>query len=188
MAFMAPLMFGTAAGVGAVGPMAATAGLLGTGGAFSAATAMGSMGTLLKVGGALGQYGAMQAQAKSQEAAAKATQQQLNYQAGQEAASAQREALARRRQADIMMSRAMAVGAASGAGTSGMEGLMAGIAGEGEEQAQYALYSGTEAAKGLRYRGQVGVAEAKQSAAATRRAATSTLLSSGASALYGRFA
>ena len=187
MAFMAPLLFGTAAGVGAVGPVAATAGLLASGG-FSAATALSSMGTLLKVGGAVGQFAASQQQAASQEAAAKATQQQLNYQAGQEAASSQREALARRKQANLMMSRAMAVGAASGAGTSGLEGLMSGIAEEGEEQAQYALYGGTEAAKGLRYRGQVGVAEAKQSASATRRAATSTLLSSGASAIYGRFA
>lgn len=107
------------------------------------------------------------ASANAANAAAKATKQQLDYQAGQTEAAGQREAEARRRKAALMVSRAVAVGAASGAGTSGIEGALAGIAEEGEKDAGGAIYESTEAAKGMRYKGAVGVAEAKAQGRAT---------------------
>lgn len=136
------------------------------GGAAGAAGATSAMTALQVASAGLSLVGAIQ-QARAGTAAAKAQQVQLNYQAGQETASAIQEANARRRKADLMISRGLAVAAASGAGTSGLEGILSGIAEEGERSAGAAMYSGIERAKGLRYQGAVGVAEAKTQAKST---------------------
>jgi hypothetical protein len=140
-------------------------------------TGMQIAGTALSLAGGLAQSSAMKS-------AAKANQAQLNYAAGQTEAAGQHKAEQDRRKAELMLSRAMAVGAASGAGTSGMEGILAGIAGEGEKQAQATMYESTERAKGLRYQGAVGVAEAKQKAKATLLGA----FGSAAMSIAGRYA
>jgi hypothetical protein len=93
--------------------------------------------------------------------AARNEQAQLNAAATQEDAAGQHAAEQARRKSDLMISRALAVGAASGAGTTGLDSILRGIAQEGETQAGYTTYESTEKAKGMRYRGQVGVAEAK---------------------------
>jgi len=126
--------------------------LTGTGGALAS--------TILSVGGAV-----MQANAANK--AAKANQAQLNAQAGQAEAASQHRAEQERRKADLMISRGLAVGAASGAGTSGISGMLEGIAGQGETAASGTLYEGTERAKGLRYQGAVGVSNAKQQGTAS---------------------
>jgi len=147
--------------------------------------------TVLSLYGASQQAAAMRQQAKNQQMMAAANQQQLNYQAGQEEAAGQRQAIAERRKAQLIASRAMAVAAASGAGTTGIEGLLTGITKAGEESAQGALYESTERAKGLRYRGQIGGAEASNQAAVTKREASATMLgayASAASSLAGRYA
>lgn len=136
--------------------MAALAALLPS----SLPSALSAASTILSLAGAV-------ASANAQKSAASANQVQFDYQAGQEQAAAQHEAEARRRKADLMISRAIAVSAASGAGTSGIEGILKGIAAEGETSAQYALYEGNERAAGLRYQGAVGVANAKRSARST---------------------
>lgn len=137
MAFMAPVM-------GMIGSAVGSAGI----------------GTVLSLGGSV-------ISAISGINAAKAEQKQLNINAGQEEAASQRRALLARDKANLMISRAMAVGAASGAGTSGIEGILTDIAGRGEEAAQGDLYQGKEKANSLRYQGKVGVSQAKSQAMGT---------------------
>lgn len=155
MAFMAPIM-----------------------GALSAAGGtMGTLGTVLSLGGAA-------VSAISGMRAAKAEQAQLDIKAGQEEAAAQRRAVAARDKSAIMMSRALAVGAASGAGTSGIEGLMMDLAGRGEEAAGAEIYEGKEKANSLRYAGKVGVSQARSGAFATMLGAAGQA----ATSIAGRFA
>ena len=122
--------------------------------------------TTAAISAATGLLGAV-ASASAMKASAKAEKQQLDYAAGQSEAAGQHEAELRRRKAAITISRGLAVTAASGGSTSGIEGVLAGIAGEGERSAQGALYESTEQAKGQRYKGDVGVASAKAKANAT---------------------
>lgn len=109
--------------------------------------------------GANAQNKAAEANAKAGREAAAANQKQLDYAAGQELAAGQHEAAAKRHKADLMLSRARAVSAASGGGPLD-ESLMAGIVGQGETDAGYSTYASTERAKGLQYRGQAGLVEA----------------------------
>ena len=175
MAFMIPLMAaagGTAAAGTAVAGTAAAAGT-----AFTAANMVGAATTLMGLGGAM-------MQGRAAKDAAKAEQAQLDYSAGQAEASSQREAIEERRKADLLISRGIAVGAASGAGMSGISGILEGIAGRGEEAAGAASYEGTEKAKEMRYRGAVGVTSARQSA----RATTLSAVGNAGGSLYSRFA
>ena len=75
---------------------------------------------------------------------------QLEQKAGQQRAVSQRKADTARRSARYAESRALALAAASGGGASDptVVNIMAGIAGEGELAAQYALYEGEEQARG----------------------------------------
>jgi hypothetical protein len=121
-----------------------------------AATAVSIVSSVM---GASAQNKAAEQNAKAGRDAALANQKQLDYQAGQELAAGQHEAAAKRHKADLMLSRARAVAAASGGGPLD-ETLMAGIVGQGELDAGYSTYSSTERAKGLQYRGQAGLVEA----------------------------
>ncbi len=154
--------------------MAALPALMSAGGALSTAVSVGS--TLLGLAGSM-------AQGRAMKDAAKAEQAQLDYSAGQAEASAQREAIEERRKADLLVSRGIAVGAASGAGTSGISGILQDIAGRGEEAAGAAMYEGTEKAKEMRYRGAVGVTEASQKA----RSTTLSAVGQAAGSIYSRF-
>lgn len=125
---------------------------------------------------------------------AEANQRQLDYSAGQSEAAGQHEAEAKRRKAELMLSRAQAVSAASGGGPLD-ESLIAGIVGEGEREAGYSLYASKEDAAGKRYRGQVGAYQANASGRteieSANRTADATMLGAYAKAgtsLFGRFA
>lgn len=125
---------------------------------------------------------------------AEANKQQADYAAGQDLAAGQREAEAKRRKADLMLSRAQAVASASGGGPLD-ESLIAGITGEGETDAGYSLYASKESAAGKQYRGNVGVYEANARGRAeidsANRTADATMLGAYAKAgtsLFGRFA
>lgn len=147
-------------------------------------TALQAGGTLLQVFGGMNQADQMRAaaarNAENARVAAEATQKQLDYQAGQEEAAGQHQAEAARRKAALMLSRAQAVAAASGAGPLD-ESLIAGITGEGEREAGFASYGSRERAAGARYRGQVGAyqanAQGRQGIAEANAAADATLLS-----------
>lgn len=102
-----------------------------------------------------------EANAENARRAALANKQQTDYAAGQAEAAGQHEAEAKRRKAELMLSRAQAIAAASGGGPLD-ETLMKGIIDEGETDAGYSLYEGSERGKGLRYKGDLGVYEANQ--------------------------
>lgn len=179
MAFMIPMMVGSAAtaATATAAATAATTGLIGAGGAVTAGGLVSAASTLMGLGGAM-------MQGRAAKDAAKAEQAQLDYAAGQAEASSQREAIEERRKADLLISRGIAVGAASGAGMSGISGILEGIAGRGEEAAGAARYEGTEKAKEMRYRGAVGVSTARQQARATTMAA----VGKAGGSIYERFA
>jgi hypothetical protein len=144
--------------------------------------------------GAKAQNDAARANAKAGEEAALANQKQMDYAAGQELAAGQHEAVAKRKKADLMLSRARAVSAASGGGPLD-ETLMAGIVGAGETDAGYSTYASTERAKGLQYRGQAGLVEATNrgnaEVANARAQGNASILGSvakGASSMFSSFA
>lgn len=147
-------------------------------------TALQAGGTLLNIFGGMNQADNMRStaarNAESQRVAAEATQKQLDYQAGQEEAAGQHKAEQERRKATLMLSRAQAVAAASGAGPID-ESLMQGIFEQGERQAMATTYEHGERAAGLQYRGRVGAYEAnvrgRQGIEEANAAADATLLS-----------
>jgi hypothetical protein len=115
-------------------------------------------GTVMSVVGQIsaGQAQKRQAQAAQQAKEYEAAQAEVN--AGQEMAAAQRRALDERRRATMLASRALAVGAASGAGTSGsVEEIISDIAGEGSYRAALQIYGGEDRARRL----QAGAAGAR---------------------------
>ena len=158
-------------------------------GAFTVGNALSVGGTLMSVFGGMNQADQMRSAAartaENDRAAAAANQQQLDYQAGQEQAAGQHEAEKARQKATLMLSRARAVAAASGAGPLD-ESLMAGIIGEGEKAAGFASYGAEERAKGLKYRGQVGAyqanAQGRQGIEEANNAADATIMGSFAKA------
>lgn len=120
---------------------------------------------------------------------------QLEVNAGQQVAVAQRAAEDDRRVAALAGSRALALAAASGGGASDptIMNLMAKLAGEGTYRAMAALYSGKEKARGMtdqarmaRYSGDVAMSDAEAAKSASRFSAFSTVLN-GATSLYSRF-
>lgn len=106
--------------------------------------------------------------------------QQLDAKAKEEIAASQREAQDKRKEAALVNSRAQAIAAASGGGA-GVDApsivkIMSDTAGQGEYNAQAAMYGGATRAAGLR-----------ASAAARRRSGSASLLGSVASG-FGRAA
>lgn len=102
---------------------------------------------------------------------------QLEQNAGQARATAQRAAIGKRKEATLARSRARAVAGAQGAGFEGsVQDILAGLTGEGEYNAQSALYEGEEQARGMedqakaeRYGAKVGSAMASYQAKAAKR-------------------
>lgn len=96
---------------------------------------------------------------------------QMDMQAKEETAAAQQEAKQKRKEAEFLMSRQQAVAAASGAGAGSdaptIVRLMSETAGQGEYNAQTAMYGGYQRAAGLRAQ-----------AAGTRKSGRASLLGS----------
>lgn len=108
---------------------------------------------------------------------------QLNQQAGQTRASAQREAIEQRRQAALANSRLQAL--AGGGGTdAGVVNIASNIAGEGEYRALASLYEGEERAIGMDMAATGKRFEGKQAKRAGNMKAISSLLSNGSSLAY----
>ena len=109
-------------------------------------------GTEILLGSALGLQAAGQFIAgRDAKASADFQAAQMRQQAGQAEASAQRAAIAERKKADYMISRARAVAGASGASVSDptVSNVIGDIGAEGEYQALTALFNGRERATGL---------------------------------------
>jgi len=155
--------------------------------AGKAATALKAVGigNALAVGGTvLSAAGAAQ-QGRAAQAAANYQAAQLDAAAKTERASAQREAMDERRQKELMISRARAVGAASGGGQD-MQ-LLGDIEEDGELRALTAMWQGEEAAKGREQQADSSRFDGAQARKAGRIKAATTLLSGGSS-LFERYA
>lgn len=123
---------------------------------------------------------------------AKAEQQALNFQAkqqeqkaGQDRASAQRQALEDRRQASLAMSRTQALAGGGGSDESVL-GLTGDIAGEGEYNALASMYEGEESALGRETQATGLRMEGKSRRRAANWKSASTVLST-ASSMYGAY-
>lgn len=124
---------------------------------------------------------------------------QLEFQAGQSIAASQRKMLEERRQAQLVQSRAQAVAAASGGGSSDptVVGIISKIAGEGAYRESVALFDGydrarllRESAKAKRLEGEIAAEGGNYRAKAYETMATASLLKGGASigeSLYSRY-
>lgn len=174
------------AGAAAAGT-AATSGLIGAGGAFSAVQALQTAGTILSLASAVNQASTYNKYGAAQDGAAQFRAAQLEQQAGQERASAQRTAMEARRRAKLAASRAQALSASSGAGALDptVLKLMSGIAGEGELAADNALYQGEERAIGLQTSAAANRYEGSQARRAGEIRANTSILGGVASAAQG---
>jgi hypothetical protein len=131
--------------------------------------------TIMQVAGAASQGSEMKAAAKANQRRAAAEKAQLDYMAGQEQAAGQHKAVEARRKAALMLSRAQAVAAASGAGAVD-ESLMGGILEEGEREAGYRMYESGERANTLRYKGEVGLQDATYQRKVAKQRASMTMM------------
>lgn len=150
-----------------------------------AAVKTASLGTILSgAGTAISTVGAIQA-GNANKAAANYQAAQLDAAAKTERASAQRQAQEERRQKELLISRARAVGAASGGGQD--YGLIGSIEEDGTLRELTALWQGEEAAKGREQQAASARFDGKQAKKASVFKAATTLMSGGAS-LYDRYA
>lgn len=156
----------------------------------------------MQIGGPLLQFvGAQQAAGAARSAAERTAQArnfeaaQMNVQAGQEVASSQREALEQKRVADLAVSRALALAAASGGGASdpGVTQILSALTGEGAYRSLVSLYQGESKARtlrmgagGKRYESGVALEEGKQKASAYNMAGFGALATGGAT-LYAKY-
>lgn len=135
---------------------------------------------------AIGAYSAY-AQGEAAKNAADFEAKQMERNASEARAVAQREAVEQRRRATLAQSRALAVASASGAGAldNTLVDLIGDIGAEGELNSRSALYSGESRASGMETSASARRFEGSQTQRAGQMKAFSTLLSSGSS-LYGK--
>lgn len=140
----------------------------------------------MQIGGSLIAAQGQKEQGASALAAGESQLEQANMGANQANAAAQRRAIEQDRQTKLTLSRATAVGAASGGmGISDVRNE-ADIARQGEYNALTELYNGKEQARGLTNEGQMALYQGYQGKKAANIAATSTLLKGGSS-LFSKY-
>lgn len=148
----------------------------------AAAPFLAAAGTVVSTIGAIQQGNAQQAAANYQAA-------QLTQQAGQDRATAQRQAIEERRKAGLALSRVQAFSAASGAGATDptVNNIAGDIAGQGEYNALTQLYNGEERARGLENQASATRFQGQQAHQAGLFKAGSTILEGGTSLMtkYG---
>lgn len=134
-------------------------------------------------------YAASKQQDINDKAAALANARRAEAAAKEAEASGQLKASEARRRADVMASRALAVAAASGAGTSGIETLFSGLAEEGERAAGAAKYESVETAKGMQDRAALTKYNAEAASNARKSERTATVVGSVAQSgsLYSKY-
>ncbi len=132
--------------------------------------------TMMMIGMAMSAGGTLAGGAADQ-AAADTQAMQLDQQAGQRRATAQRQAVESRREAKLLESRALAVGAASGGGVDFTR--IGDIAAEGEYRALASLYEGEEGALGLEAQAGAARTSGKNAMGAATFDAAGTLLKGG---------
>ena len=154
-------------------------------GAGSAGASAMSLGSILQIAGAGdGALGAINA-GNAANASAEYQALQLEAAGKSENAAAQRQAEEDRRQKDFVLSRARAVGAASGGGQD--INLMGAIEEEGELRALTSLWEGEEAAKGRKMQAEAARFEGQQMKTAGYVKGFSTILSSAGQSFAEKF-
>jgi hypothetical protein len=144
-------------------------------------------GTVLSVAGAMSAAQAQKRQAQQAQQLKEYEAAQMEQNAGQELAAGQRRAMEERRRATMLASRALAVGAASGGGTSGsVEEIISDIAGEGAYRAGLEIFGSEDRARRLRMGAEGARYEGDSIASYGRSQATASSLS--AVGALGRFA
>lgn len=166
-----PAVAATTAAVAA--PAAAASGILGTG------IGLAELGTIASIGGTLLSANAQSEQAAYQEAVARSEAAALKQRANEEAAAAQRTAITREKQAELLQSRARAVSAASGtlATDPTQVDIEEEIAQQGRYNALSALYEGLSAARTSNYQAEIDLFKARRIKSAAPMATFGTLLS-----------
>lgn len=153
------------------------------------------VGTMMQAKGQMDQAEAAKAQGMAIRGEKQFEADQLDENAGQLQASAQRQAQIERRHANLVASRALALGGASGAGLSDptMAGILTDIEAEGSYRAASAIYEGDSRARRLRmgadaarFEGDVGLQGGESRASALRTTAAGSILQ-GAGSLYGKY-
>ncbi len=157
--------------------------------------AAGGIGSIFSLIGNMMNSGASSRAGQRQQQAANFEAEQLDQNAIQAQAAAQRDALLERRRTALLVSRGLAVAAAGGGATTDptVTRLLDDIAGEGEYRSSTALYQGEEKARVLNMQAQArrdegaGAAEMGQSRADAYRMAGIGSLATGAASLYTKY-
>lgn len=158
-------------------------------------TAMAVVGGVTSVIGGFQAADAAKTAGERQKTASEFEAAQLQQAAGQSIAASQRDAMEQNRQARLLQSRALALSAASGAGTTdpSVVNLISNIAGEGAYRSSVALYQGEEKARQLNdsaaaaiYQGDVAMETAKNKAKAYRMQGITGAMT-GAASLFGKY-
>lgn len=180
-AVAAPVAAGLGTAAAAAAPIAAaTAAPAIVGGAgLSVLPSLSTIGTVASIGGtALGALGQMQ-QADYAANVAKVEAQALRQKANDEAAAGQRAAITNLRQAELVSSRARALGAASG--TLATDPTQVDIEEDIEKQGRYnalsSLYEGLAASRATRFQSDIDLFKARRIRSAAPMAAFGTILS-----------
>lgn len=158
--------------------------------ASAAAPTLSTIGTIASVGGALvSGLGAMQ-QGKAAKVNANFQAKQMEQQAGQDRAYAQRVAIEKRREANVAISNAQARGAASGGGATDptVLNITGALAQQGEYNALSALFSGEERARGQELQASATRMEGKQAKKAGMIGGVSTIASGIGNTLMAKYA
>lgn len=158
-------------------------------------TAMAVAGAVASISGGMSAAKAAKQAGENQKAESDFEAAQMNQAAGQARAASQRDAEEQRRQTALVQSRALALSAASGAGTTdpSVVNLIGDIAGQGAYRAGVALYQGDEKARQLEmgassklYEGEVALVTGKNKARAyTIQGITGAIGS--ASSMFGKY-
>lgn len=156
---------------------------------------VGGVGSILSFIGNMGAGSAARRAGEAQKTEADYEATQLEQNAGQATAAAQRQAMEERRRAALQVSRGVAVAAAGGGATSDptVQKLLADISGEGAYRASVDLYQGEEKARQLRmgaaakrYEGDVALRGGEDKQTAYTYGGLGAL-ATGAAGLYGKY-
>lgn len=173
----APAVAGTSLGATALTAGAADAAVAGAG--ASLLPSLSTIGTVASLGGTAIQAGAQARNADYQQKVAQAESDALAAKANEDAAAGQRTAITQSRRTDLVLSRARALSAASGAGATDPTELTTegGIAQQGDYNALSSLYEGQNRARNDTYQGSIDLFKGQQAEAALPYQIGGTLLS-----------
>jgi len=154
-----------------------------------------SIGAGINFIGSMQQVAAVKAAGQAQQQNAYYQAKQMEVNAGQERASAQRGMIEANRKRDLALSRATAINAAGGGSGFDILNILTGLKSEGDYEASAQMYQGEDAARGLesqaaatRYEGDVAYKSAKVQSKGMKMAAVANLAKSAGGTLMDKYA